>query len=692
MYDAHVGLQDSVSVLKGIGPKSVRLLAKLDIQTIEDLLYTFPRRFEDRTQTTLLDACTDGEPAYVAGVADSFTERQIRRGLTLSKLTFRDDAGAEGEAVWFVPKAKLSRIQGMRITLFGKVKRAYGKVSIQNPDINVLPDIGETEAPTLGLVPVYALTDGLSQANLRDWVALALSTYAPTLTDLLPGTLRAKHQLPHLMTAIKDMHAPASERHHETARRRFAYEELLILHGVLQSRRILLAGKSAPELRLPASVYASFLESLPFTLTTGQEVVAGEVLESMGKASGMLRLVQGDVGCGKTIIAAAALLTALACGYQGAFLAPTELLARQQLIVLRNYLEPLGYRVEFLSGSVSERNRRPLLESLAAGEPMIIVATHAILEASVKLPRLAISVIDEQHRFGVGQRNALMTKPVDGISHMLLMSATPIPRTLTQVTVGDVEVSTIKTLPIGRKPIRTHVREQSQRAKVYEGVRTVIADGGQAYVVCPAISPDGEESSESVVGLYADLSGGWLSQCRLGMVHGQLREEERSQVMDAFRRGDIDVLLATTVIEVGVDVPRANAIVIEAADQFGLAQLHQLRGRVGRGEKQSFCVLVTSGNPTEIGIQRLSVMTSTTDGFVIAQEDLRLRGPGDVIGMRQSGVPQLRVTDLVRDADLSGDAADDVRDLLRHPDTLDNHAVYQRIEAYITNIDVGAVA
>jgi ATP-dependent DNA helicase RecG len=412
----------------------------------------------------------------------------------------------------------------------------------------------------------------------------------------------------------------------------------------------------------------------------------------MGKASGMLRLVQGDVGCGKTIIAAAALLTALACGYQGAFLAPTELLARQQLIVLRNYLEPLGYRVEFLSGSVSERTRRPLLESLAAGEPMIIVATHAILEASVKLPRLAISVIDEQHRFGVGQRNALMTKPVDGISHMLLMSATPIPRTLTQVTVGDVEVSTIKTLPIGRKPIRTHVREQSQRAKVYEGVRTVIADGGQAYVVCPAISPDGEESSESVVGLYADLSGGWLSQCRLGMVHGQLREEERSQVMDAFRRGDIDVLLATTVIEVGVDVPRANAIVIEAADQFGLAQLHQLRGRVGRGEKQSFCVLVTSGNPTEIGIQRLSVMTSTTDGFVIAQEDLRLRGPGDVIGMRQSGVPQLRVTDLVRDADLSGDAADDVRDLLRHPDTLDNHAVYQRIEAYITNIDVGAVA
>jgi ATP-dependent DNA helicase RecG len=692
MYDAHVGLQDSVSVLKGIGPKSVRLLAKLDIQTIEDLLYTFPRRFEDRTQTTLLDACTDGEPAYVAGVADSFTERQIRRGLTLSKLTFRDDAGAEGEAVWFVPKAKLSRIQGMRITLFGKVKRAYGKVSIQNPDINVLPDIGETEAPTLGLVPVYALTDGLSQANLRDWVALALSIYAPTLTDLLPGTLRAKHQLPHLMTAIKDMHAPASERHHETARRRFAYEELLILHGVLQSRRILLAGKSAPELRLPASVYASFLESLPFTLTTGQEAVAGEVLESMGKASGMLRLVQGDVGCGKTIIAAAALLTALACGYQGAFLAPTELLARQQLIVLRNYLEPLGYRVEFLSGSVSERNRRPLFESLASGEPMIIVATHAILEANVKLPRLAISVIDEQHRFGVGQRNALMTKPVDGISHMLLMSATPIPRTLTQVTVGDVEVSTIKTLPIGRKPIRTHVREQSQRAKVYEGVRTVIADGGQAYVVCPAISPDGEESSESVVGLYADLSGGWLSQCRLGMVHGQLREEERSHVMDAFRRGDIDVLLATTVIEVGVDVPRANAIVIEAADQFGLAQLHQLRGRVGRGEKQSFCVLVTSGNPTEIGIQRLSVMTSTTDGFVIAQEDLRLRGPGDVIGIRQSGVPQLRVTDLVRDADLSGDAADDVRDLLRHPDTLDNHAVYQRIEAYITNIDVGAVA
>jgi ATP-dependent DNA helicase RecG len=329
---------------------------------------------------------------------------------------------------------------------------------------------------------------------------------------------------------------------------------------------------------------------------------------------------------------------------------------------------------------------------LAAGEPLVLVATHAVLEPNVKLPRLALSIIDEQHRFGVGQRNALMTKPNDGISHMLLMSATPIPRTLTQVTVGDVDVSTITTLPGGRKPIRTHVRGQEQRAKVYDGVRKVITDGGQAYVVCPAIAPDGEESLESVIGLFKDLSSGWLSHCRLGMVHGQLREEVRSQVMDAFRRGEIDVLLATTVIEVGVDVPRANAIVIEAADQFGLAQLHQLRGRVGRGDQQSFCVLVTSGNPTEIGLQRLSVMASTTDGFVIAQEDLRLRGPGDVIGLRQSGVPQLRVTDLAKDADLSAAAAEDARDVLKDPNHMDNCSVYQRIEAYINSVDVGAVA
>lgn len=695
MYDALVGLQDSVSVLKGIGPKSVRLLAKLDIHTIEDLLYMFPRRFEDRTQTSLLAACADGEAAYVTGVAESFTERQIRRDLTLTKLMFHDDAGDEGEAVWFrrmFSPAQQARMTGMRITLFGKVKRAYGKVSLQNPDTNVLPNNGGTETPDLGLVPVYALTEGLSQANLREWVAAALSAYAPTLTDLLPGALRVKHHLPHLMTAIKDMHAPASERHHEAARRRFAYEELLILHGVLQSRRLLLADKAAPVITLSQSVFNTFLASLPFTLTSGQESVIQEIVEGLEQPSGMLRLVQGDVGCGKTLVAAVALLGALSCGYQGAFLAPTELLARQQLIVLRNFLEPLGYRVEFLSGSVSERNRRPLLDSLAAGEPMVIVATHAILEPNVKLPRLALSIVDEQHRFGVGQRNALMAKPTDGISHMLLMSATPIPRTLTQVTVGDVDVSTITTLPIGRKPIRTHVRAQNQRLKVYEGVRTVIADGGQAYVVCPAISPDGEESLESVVGLFDDLSRGWLRHCRLGMVHGQLKEEERSQVMDAFRRGDIDVLLATTVIEVGVDVPRANAIVIEAADQFGLAQLHQLRGRVGRGDQQSFCVLITSSCPTEIGLQRLSVMTSTTDGFVIAQEDLRLRGPGDVIGLRQSGVPQLQVTDLVRDADLSRDASDDARELLRHPEALDNRTVCQRIEAYINSVDVGAVA
>jgi ATP-dependent DNA helicase RecG len=320
------------------------------------------------------------------------------------------------------------------------------------------------------------------------------------------------------------------------------------------------------------------------------------------------------------------------------------------------------------------------------------VGTHAIIEESVLLPRLALAIIDEQHRFGVGQRNALMTKPTVGISHVLLMSATPIPRTLTQVTVGDVDVSTITSLPQGRKPIRTHIREQSQRAKVYEGVRAVLADGGQAYVVCPAISPDGQESLESVTGLFVDLSNGWLSEYRLGVVHGKQREEERSQVMDAFRRGNIDVLLATTVIEVGVDVPRANAIVIEAADQFGLAQLHQLRGRVGRGVKQSFCVLVTSANPTEIGVERLKVMASTTDGFVIAREDLRLRGPGDVIGIRQSGVPQLRVTDLSRDEDLSQAAAEDVRDLLTKTGHPEYDAVQQRIEAYVNHIDLGAVA
>jgi ATP-dependent DNA helicase RecG len=494
------------------------------------------------------------------------------------------------------------------------------------------------------------------------------------------------------MTAIKDMHAPLSERHHETARRRFAYEELLILHGVLQSRRLLLADKAAPVVTLSQSLFNAFLAALPFPLTSGQEAVIQEIAEGLAMPTGMLRLIQGDVGCGKTVVAAAGLLATLASGYQGAFLAPTELLARQQLTVLRRLLEPHGYRVEFLSGSVPERHRRPVLDQLAAGEPMVIVATHAILEASVKLPRLALSVVDEQHRFGVGQRNTLMTKPQHGISHMLLMSATPIPRTMTQVTVGDVDVSTITTLPSGRKPIRTHVRAQEQRGKVYEGVRKVISDGGQAYVVCPAISPDGNGEVESVIGLMKDLSQGWLRDVRLGMVHGQLREEERTQVMDAFRKGDIDVLVATTVIEVGVDVPRANAIVIEAADQFGLAQLHQLRGRVGRGDQQSFCVLVTSVNPTDIGMQRLTVMTSTTDGFVIAMEDLRLRGPGDVIGLRQSGVPQLRVTNLGTDADLSREAAEDIRDVLRNPDTSENCNVIRRVEEYIDSVDVGAVA
>lgn len=695
MYDAHVGLQDSVSVIKGIGPKSVRLLAKLGVETVEDLLLMFPRRFEDRTKTSLLAACSDGEAAYVTGTAESFSERQVRRGLTLTKLTFCDDAGDQGEAVWFrrvYSPAQQARIAGMRITLFGKVKRGYGKVSLQNPDITVIAPGSGSHAPDLGLVPVYGLTDGLSQANLREWVEAALSGYAPTMVDYLPGNLRAKHQLPHIMTAIKDMHVPVSERLYEVARRRFAYEELLILHGVLQRRRLLLADKCAPVVSLPPSVYSAFLNALPFSLTPGQEAVVQEIVEGLGKPAGMLRLLQGDVGCGKTVVAAAGLLATLASGYQGAFLAPTEVLARQQLVVLRGLLEPHGYRVEFLSGNVAEKQRRPTLDQLAAGEPMVIVATHAILEDGVRLPRLALSVVDEQHRFGVSQRNALMTKPINGICHVLLMSATPIPRTLTQVTVGDVDVSTIKSLPNGRKPIRTHVRGHEQRSKVYEGVRKVVSDGGQAFVVCPAISQDGEDASDSVIGLLKDLSQGWLKGIRLGMMHGQLREEDRIQVMDAFRKGDIDVLLATTVIEVGVDVPRANAIVIESADQFGLAQLHQLRGRVGRGDQQSFCILITSTNPTEIGLQRLAVMTSTTDGFVIATEDLRLRGPGDVIGIKQSGLPQLRVTNLVTDAGLSSAASDDIRDVLQNSDRVDYRNLLQRIEEYTECVDMGAVA
>ncbi|MFM7187643.1 MAG: ATP-dependent DNA helicase RecG [Armatimonadota bacterium] len=689
-----MGLQDSVNVIKGIGPKSVRLLAKLDVHTVDDLLRMFPRRFEDRTQTSMLENCLDGEAAYVTGTAISITESRTRTGLTLTKLVFRDDAGDEGEAVWFKPvsRAQQARMNGMRITLFGKVKRAFGKVSLQNPDIHVFAPGSGSDSPDLGLVPVYGLTDGLSQANLREWAEMALSAYAPTMVDPLPGNLRAKHRLPHVMTALKDMHFPASERLHEAARRRYAYEELLILHGVLQSRRLRLADKSAPVIRISQSMFSAFKADLPYTLTSGQEAVIKEIIEGLALSAGMLRLLQGDVGCGKTVVAAAGLLATLASGYQGTFLAPTELLARQQLDVLRRLLEPHGYRVEFLSGSVAEKQRRPILDQLAAGEPMVIVATHAILEASVKLPRLALSVIDEQHRFGVGQRNALMTKPQNGICHMLLMSATPIPRTMTQVTVGDVDVSTITSLPSGRKPIRTHVRGQEQRAKVYEGVRKVISDGGQAYVVCPSISPDGNDAPESVLGLLKDLSQGWLRNVKLGMVHGQLREDERTQVMDAFRRGDIDVLLATTVIEVGVDVPRANAIVIEAADQFGLAQLHQLRGRVGRGEQQSFCVLITSASPSDIGLQRLNVMASTTDGFVIAMEDLQLRGPGDVIGIRQSGVPQLRVTNLATDADLSQEAADDIRDVLCNPDLAEYRPVVRQIEEYIDSVDLGAVA
>lgn len=664
-----MGLQDAVTKLKGVGPRANALLKNLGIQTISDLIYCFPRRYEDRTQILFVVDCIDGESACVHGTVLSFDESLLKNRLTLTKLIFRDDHDNVGEAVWFrrvAVQAVRSRALGRRVAIYGKVKIDRFRTSLQNPDLTWLPDTdGDISLiPTQGLVPVYALTDGLTQSQLRVWVSNALSQYAPSMVDGLPGVLRAKHGYNHIMTCLKYMHNPTNAEEGEAARQRFAYEELLVLQTFLQMRRLQDSQKQAPPLRQSNIFEDQFVSNLPFVLTPEQMTVLMEIRTDLSTTKPMLRLLQGDVGCGKTVVAAGALLQAVANSKQAVFLAPTEILARQQLSALRSIIEPFGISVEYLSGNVPDGRRRSIIERLSAMETMVLVGTHAILEDSIPIPNLALAVVDEQHRFGVIQRNLLMRKPIKGTCHMLLMSATPIPRTLTQVTLGDMDVSTIESLPIGRRPIKTHVKSHAHREMVYAGLCSLVAKGQQGYVVCPKIGTGAADELASVVSLYNQLSAGWLAGLRIGMVHGQQRDDERLATMDAFRQGLLDVLVATTVIEVGVDVSNAVAIIIESADCFGLAQLHQLRGRVGRGTEQSFCVLVMSENPTDIGQDRLRIMTSTTNGFMIAEEDVRLRGPGDVIGSRQSGLPSLYVTDLTKDVDLILHASTDAMWLL----------------------------
>lgn len=641
--------QVPVRFARGVGPARARLLERLGIRTVADLLYRLPRRVEDRSQLRRISQVADGTVETVQGVlihVSQFRPRR-RRDLVLLKAAVTDGTGVL-HAVWYNQPYLARQLRpGTPVILHGRVTRRAGEVQMASPEFEVVEE-GEETLHAGRIVPVYASTEGLSQRVLRGVVAQALDDHGGALEEWLPRKILEKYGFPPLPEALRQAHFPDSLASHELARRRLAFEELLLFQvAILRQRAARTKETRAVQYGDARALLDRFLASLPYPLTRAQQRVLGEILGDLEAPHPMNRLLQGDVGSGKTVVATAALLRAVGGGAQGALMAPTEILAEQHYLTLRRLLEPLGVTIRLLVGGLARAERQETLKWIRDGRADVVIGTHALIEEDVAFHRLGLVVVDEQHRFGVGQRAALRRKGER--PDVLVMTATPIPRTLALTLYGDLDVSVIDELPPGRSPIRTYHRSGSSRPRVYDFVRQQVAQGRQAYIVCPLIEESDKLQAEAATELAARLREGPLRDVRVGVVHGRMRVEERDQVMEALRAGAIDVLVATTVIEVGIDVPNATVMVIEDADRFGLAQLHQLRGRVGRGAHQSYCILIADPRTPEARA-RLEVMVETTDGFRIAQRDLELRGVGELLGdRRQHGMSDLRVADLLRD-------------------------------------------
>lgn len=633
-----------ISSLPRIGARRAKIFQKIGINNMFDLLYYLPRRYEDRRVKDSLVVKQD-EPVTVSGVIEHFEEVKLRHNLTLLRVTLHGDFGV-CTALWFnQPFLKRSLRKGMPLIITGKVER-----NIYGYEISVMDyEIGNYGEPVhVGrLVPVYGTTGDLSQRYLRRVIFQCVNKYASRVKDILPAELRKRFNLYPVSEALTEIHFPRDAASLEKARERLAFEELFLFETGLSRVRGRVRRDGVA--RLPRSDLPEvFVDNLPFSLTKAQQRVMAEIKRDLLSSKRMYRLVQGDVGCGKTMVALYALLSVVAAGYQGALMAPTEILAEQHYLGINRIVSSLGVRVSLLTGSQSKREREQNLARLKTGEIDIIVGTHALLEKEVAFRDLGLIVIDEQHRFGVQQRDLLLSKAA--FPDVLVMTATPIPRSLTLTVYGDLDVSVIDELPAGRKPIKTYFLPASEKARVYRFVRNEMDAGRQAYVVCPLIEESDHLDVEAAVARYEELKREF-ARFRVGLLHGRMKIEEKENVMEAFRRGEIQLLVATSVIEVGIDVPNASVIVIEGVERFGLAQLHQLRGRVGRGPHESYCVLI--GNPrTREARERIKILVKYHDGFQVAENDLVLRGPGELLGTRQHGYSDFRVVNIFKDISL----------------------------------------
>ncbi len=649
-------LEVGVRSLPGVGDDSEKLLGRLGIRTIADLLWHLPTRYLDYSTFRPLRSLVPDEEQSAIAIVGPISQRRTARGQMLTEVQLLDEDGQPSRvtAAWFGRQFIKDRLrEGQRVRVSGKVGFFGRSLQFRQPQV----EPADAEAVHTGrMVPVYRLTEGLKEGNLRRWLHTAVeggprrTPLIRELADALPADVRERRRLLPLPDAIREVHFPSGEPELFAARRRLAFDELLVLQLALGQRRARWTKDAhALPLRATASDLASWLAQLPFTLTESQQRSLGEIRADLDRGIPMSRLLQGDVGSGKTVVAALAARIATASRAQTALMAPTELLAEQHFRTLDRLLGEHGPTRALLTSSVGTPERRRVLEGLALGTIDIVVGTHALVEEGVAFKALALAIVDEQHRFGVRQRAAFRDKGVD--PHLLLTTATPIPQTLWQTAYRDLDISTIDELPTGRQAIRTEVRTSAALPKVWEWVRERAGAGEQAFVVCPRIDAkdDGEGVDvPSAVSVEAELARGALKGLRLALLHGRMPAKEREATMARFAAGEIDVLVATTVVEVGIDVANATVMIVLGAERFGLAQLHQLRGRVGRGEKRSFAVLVSEAAGES---ERLAAMTEQRDGepldgFELARRDLAIRGPGEFLGHRQHGLPELRVVDL----------------------------------------------
>lgn len=693
---AKVKLDDEVKYLKGVGPQRAQTLASRSIRTVGDLLYYTPFRYEDRTRLASVRDLLPGQTVTVLVNVIACGLTRTRKGVYLYDLTGRDVSGpAPGKMIrckWFnaayLEREKVFR-EGQRVFFYGKVEQdryGTGNLVMIQPRYEILPDSGESDASSLEIgriTPIYEAVGSISTAMLRRIIWNAFTAADGNIPECLPVSVLRKNKLLERLIALRETHFPHKEqpldelsRFRAPAQTRMIFEEFFNVGVAMALRRQRTKWLPGIPLRITESVRHAVKQILPFHPTSAQKRVLKEIVGDMTSTQPMSRLLQGDVGSGKTIVALEAAVVAIENGCQVAIMAPTEILATQHYLYSKQLLAPLPYRVGFLVSGRTAREKEQIKNELANGSLNLVVGTHALLEPDVEFARLALVIVDEQHRFGVVQRHELIRK--GSSPHVLVMTATPIPRTFALAAYGDLDFSVIDEMPPHRTPIATRVFAERDRAQAFEFIRRKVRSGEQAYAVYPLVEESAKLDLRPAVRMYEHLSRNVFPEFRVGLLHGRLSGTEKEAVMRSFRAGEIQVLVSTTVVEVGVDVPNATVMLVEHAERFGLAQLHQLRGRIGRGAGKSYCLLLAGEPRSEVADERLRVMAETTDGFRIAEIDFKLRGPGEFLGTRQWGIPAFRIANLLRDQEILEWARKEASKFVEHPESPEELAAFTR--------------